>query len=98
MARKLFLCSLFFSNSLAFSPFAVSNHVAKRATRLFSAPSLPEIEPMSKRIFFVRHGEVINPGGDRPVFYGAMDVDLSELGKAEAKAAKEASKPREPIG
>jgi probable phosphoglycerate mutase len=60
-------------------------------TRLFSSssenPSLPDVEPRWKRLFFVRHGEVINPGGDRPVFYGAMDVSLSELGKAEARAA-----------
>jgi len=32
----------------------------------------------------VRHGEVINPGGDRPVYYGAMDVSLSPLGELEA--------------
>mmetsp|Transcript_36273 Transcript_36273/g.54096 ORF Transcript_36273/g.54096 Transcript_36273/m.54096 type:complete len:229 (-) Transcript_36273:159-845(-) len=42
---------------------------------------------MSKRLFLVRHGEVINPGGDKPVFYGALDVSLSSLGKLEAKAA-----------
>ncbi|CAJ1956369.1 unnamed protein product [Cylindrotheca closterium] len=42
---------------------------------------------MSKRLFLVRHGEVVNPGGDRPVFYGAMDVPLSELGQAEARGA-----------
>ena len=52
-------------------------------------PPLPAIEPTSKRLFLVRHGEVINPGGNRPVFYGAMDVPLSELGEAEAKAAAE---------
>lgn len=32
-------------------------------------------------------GEVINPGGDRPVFYGSQDVSLSPLGKQEAQAA-----------
>lgn len=32
----------------------------------------------------VRHGEVINPGGDRAVYYGAMDVSLSPLGELEA--------------
>lgn len=48
---------------------------------------LPEIPPTSKRLFLVRHGEVINPGGDRPVLYGAMDVPLSPLGQDEAKAA-----------
>mmetsp|Transcript_8097 Transcript_8097/g.11575 ORF Transcript_8097/g.11575 Transcript_8097/m.11575 type:complete len:303 (+) Transcript_8097:111-1019(+) len=50
-------------------------------------PTLPPIPPKSKRLFLVRHGEVINPGGDRPVYYGAMDVSLSPLGEMEAKAA-----------
>lgn len=50
-------------------------------------PMVPELGPTSKRLFLVRHGEVINPGGDRPVYYGAMDVPLSELGEAEARAA-----------
>lgn len=50
-------------------------------------PELPPVAEGSKRLFLVRHGEVINPGGDRPVFYGALDVDLSPLGKLEAKAA-----------
>ena len=55
-------------------------------------PELPEVPPMSKRLFLVRHGEVINPGPevfgkDKPVYYGAMDVELSPLGKAEATAA-----------
>ena len=51
------------------------------------APSLPPIPPTSKRLFLVRHGEVINPGGNRPVYYGALDVPLSPLGEAEAQAA-----------
>ena len=51
------------------------------------APSLPPISPTSKRLFLVRHGEVINPGGNRPVYYGALDVPLSPLGEAEAQAA-----------
>ena len=50
-------------------------------------PTLPEVSPSSKRLFLVRHGEVINPGGDRPVFYGALDVPLSPLGQKEATAA-----------
>jgi broad specificity phosphatase PhoE len=41
----------------------------------------------TKRLYLVRHGEVINPGGDRPVFYGALDVPLSSLGRQEARAA-----------
>mmetsp|Transcript_43735 Transcript_43735/g.64222 ORF Transcript_43735/g.64222 Transcript_43735/m.64222 type:complete len:301 (-) Transcript_43735:35-937(-) len=50
-------------------------------------PNLPPIPANCKRLFLVRHGEVINPGGDRPVFYGALDVSLSALGELEAKAA-----------
>ncbi|VEU38462.1 unnamed protein product [Pseudo-nitzschia multistriata] len=50
-------------------------------------PEIPSVEVSSKRLFLVRHGEVINPGGDRPVYYGALDVSLSPLGEAEAKAA-----------
>jgi len=50
-------------------------------------PELPPIGDSAKRLFLVRHGEVINPGGDRPVYYGAMDVSLSSLGEAEARAA-----------
>ena len=50
-------------------------------------PDLPPVPAMSKRLFLVRHGEVINPGGDRPVYYGAMDVPLSPLGEREATAA-----------
>ena len=53
----------------------------------FAGPSLPDISPSTKRLFLVRHGEVINPGGDRTVYYGAMDVPLSTLGENEAKAA-----------
>ena len=49
--------------------------------------NLPPVAPSGKRLFLVRHGEVINPGGDRPVYYGAQDVSLSPLGKDEAKAA-----------
>ena len=51
----------------------------------------PDISPApsatAKRLFLVRHGEVINPGGDRPVYYGGQDVPLSPLGQLEAKAA-----------
>lgn len=50
-------------------------------------PDIPSVPPMSKRLFLVRHGEVINPGGDRPVYYGALDVPLSPLGEKEAQAA-----------
>ena len=50
-------------------------------------PALPPLAPTAKRLFLVRHGEVINPGGDRPVYYGALDVPLSPLGQQEATAA-----------
>ena len=53
----------------------------------WNGPELPPISSTSKRLFLVRHGEVVNPGGDRPVFYGALDVPLSPLGELEAKAA-----------
>eukprot|EP00816_Leptocylindrus_hargravesii_P010411 CAMPEP_0196823398 /NCGR_PEP_ID=MMETSP1362-20130617/87246_1 /TAXON_ID=163516 /ORGANISM="Leptocylindrus danicus, Strain CCMP1856" /LENGTH=325 /DNA_ID=CAMNT_0042203241 /DNA_START=47 /DNA_END=1024 /DNA_ORIENTATION=- len=48
---------------------------------------LPKIPSNAKRLFLVRHGEVIPPGGKHGVFYGAMDIPLSPLGKAEAGAA-----------
>lgn len=54
---------------------------------VIKGPELPPIAPTAKRLFLVRHGEVINPGGGRPVYYGAMDVSLSPLGEDEAKAA-----------
>ena len=50
-------------------------------------PEIPPVPSTSKRLFMVRHGEVINPGGDRPVYYGAMDVSLSPLGEQEAIVA-----------
>lgn len=61
---------------------------AASATEIdISGPYIPPVPPMTKRLFLVRHGEVINPGGNRPVYYGAMDVPLSPLGEEEAKAA-----------
>ena len=65
-----------------------SGGTATKATKQLNlVPELPEIPPASKRLFLVRHGEVVNPGGDRPVYYGALDVSLSPLGQDEAKAA-----------
>jgi len=60
---------------------------AKPLGSVIVGPELPPIQNTEKRLFLVRHGEVINPGGSRPVYYGAMDVDLSPLGEAEARAA-----------
>ena len=57
------------------------------ASSVIPWPELPPIAPTAKPLFLVRHGEVINPGGDRPVVYGAMDVPLSPLGEGEARAA-----------
>jgi broad specificity phosphatase PhoE len=83
---------------------AVTSDAATTTSRLFSSskdmtlnlndvqiqgPEIPPIPATSKRLFLVRHGEVINPGGDRPVYYGAMDVSLSPLGEQEAKIAAE---------
>lgn len=52
--------------------------------------NLPPVAPTAKRIFWIRHGEVINPGGkNRSVYYGAQDVPLSEHGQNEAIAAAE---------
>jgi hypothetical protein len=52
---------------------------------ILDGPDLPPVPLTSKRLFMVRHGEVINPGGDRPVYYGSQDVKLSPLGELEAK-------------
>ena len=60
---------------------------ARNEANPIAGPDLPPIGATTKRLFLVRHGEVINPGGDKPVFYGALDVPLSPLGEAEAKAA-----------
>jgi broad specificity phosphatase PhoE len=53
-----------------------------------SSSQLPAIAGTgTKRLFLVRHGEVVNPGGSVSVYYGAMDVPLSFLGQKEAIAA-----------
>ena len=59
------------------------------AAETATPPVLPPLSPpTAKRLFLVRHGEVVNPGGpDCPVYYGAMDVPLSALGEQEAAAA-----------
>ncbi|GMH57349.1 hypothetical protein TrRE_jg1581, partial [Triparma retinervis] len=48
---------------------------------------LPSLSPHLRRLYLVRHGEVIPPGGVHGVHYGDMDVPLSPLGKLEASAA-----------
>eukprot|EP00527_Entomoneis_sp_CCMP2396_P005248 CAMPEP_0198150442 /NCGR_PEP_ID=MMETSP1443-20131203/50956_1 /TAXON_ID=186043 /ORGANISM="Entomoneis sp., Strain CCMP2396" /LENGTH=238 /DNA_ID=CAMNT_0043815741 /DNA_START=292 /DNA_END=1008 /DNA_ORIENTATION=+ len=57
------------------------------ANPIVKGPELPPLATNAKRLFLVRHGEVINPGGDRAVYYGAQDVSLSPLGEQEATAA-----------
>jgi len=49
--------------------------------------SVPPLAPTSKRIFLVRHGKVIPPGGVHGVHYGDLDIPLSPLGKIEATQA-----------
>jgi broad specificity phosphatase PhoE len=72
----------------ASSLFSSSNNDMTSSTATaIAGPSLPLQAPTAKRFFLVRHGEVINPGGDRPVYYGAANVPLSPLGEKEAVAA-----------
>ena len=59
------------------------------SANMISGPSIPEVSPTTRRLFLVRHGAVINPGGDKAVFYGSMDVSLSKTGELEAQAAGE---------
>lgn len=63
------------------------NMASSSTVTAVAGPPLPLQSPTAKRLFLVRHGEVINPGGDRPVYYGAADVPLSPLGQQEAVAA-----------
>jgi broad specificity phosphatase PhoE len=78
---------LFSSSSSSTTTTSENRTVAVVTPSMIIGPELPPIEASAKRLFLVRHGEVINPGGDRPVYYGAMDVPLSPLGEAEATAA-----------
>lgn len=66
---------------------ASSSGSSSSSTTVIKGPPLPTQDTTTKRLFLVRHGEVINPGGDRPVFYGSQDVSLSPLGEKEAQAA-----------
>ena len=94
-ALSFLLLTQFLCLVSSFAPVVLSHSLHSRMSLSADAstssapagPDLPTISPTSKRLFLVRHGEVINPGGDRPVYYGAMDVSLSSLGQEEAKAA-----------
>jgi len=96
----VFTSSLYSSSSSSSSTSSTdSNPIITSATKasdldisyetILKGPELPPLDSMSKRLFLIRHGEVINPGGDRPVYYGAMDVSLSPLGELEAKVRGE---------
>lgn len=90
MQIQLTLVTLAFQRSLvsSFLPrTSCSRAMGRLASSAINQVDLPQLESTAKRIFWVRHGEVINPGGDRPVYYGAMDVPLSDLGRLEAQAA-----------
>jgi broad specificity phosphatase PhoE len=52
-------------------------------------PTIPPLSNTAKRVYWIRHGEVINPGAgqNKSVFYGSMDVPLSPFGQQEAIAA-----------
>ena len=63
----------------------VRNPEAEDAAK--AAYALPPIPPNGKRLFLIRHGEVVNPGGSRKVFYGDMNVPLTLLGQKEACVA-----------
>ncbi len=67
--------------------YSSSSSTTASVSAALEGPDLPPVPQNSKRLFLVRHGEVINPGGDRPVYYGALDVELSSLGEQEAMAA-----------
>ena len=68
--------------------FTATKPVNDSFSTMTSSPiSLPPVAATAKRLFLVRHGEVVNPGGDRAVYYGAMDVPLSPLGEEEAVSA-----------
>lgn len=76
--------SMFALNS---SPLSVNEETIEKNLLKNQGPPLPTLPSTSKRIFYVRHGEVIPPGGVHGVFYGCMDVPLSPLGELEAKVA-----------
>jgi len=66
---------------------STSSSSSSTPSSVLAGPGLPPVPASAKRIFLVRHGEVIPPGGVHGVFYGAMDVPLSPLGEEEAVAA-----------
>eukprot|EP00929_Paragymnodinium_shiwhaense_P000213 TRINITY_DN100462_c0_g1_i1.p1 TRINITY_DN100462_c0_g1~~TRINITY_DN100462_c0_g1_i1.p1 ORF type:complete len:326 (-),score=54.33 TRINITY_DN100462_c0_g1_i1:250-1155(-) len=60
-------------------------------SRAFGAPRRTDVAAFATttRLYVVRHGAVIPPGNKEGAIYGGADVDLSERGKEEARAAAE---------
>ena len=75
------------SSFKAFTPGSQTFTSLKSTSSAENNPILPPINDTTKRLFLVRHGEVIPPGGVHGVFYGSEDVPLSPLGELEAIAA-----------
>lgn len=65
-----------------------------------TVPSIPPLSKTAKRVYWIRHGEVINPGAaqNKSVFYGSMDVSLSSFGQQEAIAAGKFLSQRDVVG
>ena len=72
--------------------FGVLVLIAARVWSSSMLKAIPRVGPNVRRLFLVRHGEVIPPGGVHGVHYGSQDVPLSPLGQLEAAAAAEALK------
>jgi broad specificity phosphatase PhoE len=69
--------------------FEIVDTATTTTTGMSPVVNIPPISRTAKRIFWIRHGEVINPGAaqNRTVFYGSQNVPLSSFGQQEAIAA-----------
>ncbi len=65
-----------------------------------TVPAIPSLSKTAKRVYWIRHGEVVNPGAaqNKSVFYGSMDVSLSSFGQQEAIAAGKFLSQRDVVG
>jgi broad specificity phosphatase PhoE len=81
--------SLASSSSTTTTTSTISNTTTTTNNNNMNVTSLPLVSKTTKRIFWIRHGEVINPGQsyNKSVYYGSMDVPLSIHGQQEAIAA-----------
>ena len=63
------------------SGFAQPHAAKATVVDVCGEPTLVEVPAGYRRLFLVRHGEVINPGGDRPVYYGCQvgEIQLGSL-------------------